>query len=49
MLVTMVSRDSAGPYACLSGPLGRLPGVRHVEATPFLRRVKQITYRRPVR
>jgi DNA-binding Lrp family transcriptional regulator len=47
IVVTTVLRDTAGLYAYLSGPLGRLPGVRHVEATPFLRRVKQITYRQP--
>ena len=49
IVVTAVVRDTAGLYAYLSGPLGRLSGVRHVEATPFLRRVKQITYRQPER
>ncbi|MEU0006819.1 Lrp/AsnC family transcriptional regulator [Streptomyces sp. NPDC006314] len=43
--VTAVVRDTAGLYAYLSGPLGHLDGVQHVEATPFLRRVKQLTYR----
>jgi DNA-binding Lrp family transcriptional regulator len=49
IVATTVLRDTVGLYAYLSGPLGRLPGVRHVEATPFLRRVKQITYRQPAR
>ncbi|MFD9430281.1 Lrp/AsnC family transcriptional regulator [Streptomyces sp. NPDC060002] len=44
IVVTAVVRDTAGLYAYLSGPLGRLEGVQHVEATPFMRRVKQLTY-----
>ncbi|MER5514017.1 AsnC family transcriptional regulator [Streptomyces sp. NPDC002763] len=44
IVVTAVVRNTAGLYAYLSGPLGRLEGVQHVEATPFLRRVKQLTY-----
>ncbi|MER5434433.1 AsnC family transcriptional regulator [Streptomyces sp. NPDC002588] len=44
IVVTAVVRDTAGLYAYLSGPLGRLGGVQHVETTPFLRRVKQLTY-----
>lgn len=36
-------------YAYLSGPLGRLEGVQHVESSVFLRRVKQLTYQRPPR
>ncbi|WP_329332744.1 Lrp/AsnC family transcriptional regulator [Streptomyces sp. NBC_00663] len=47
LVVTAVVRDTAALYAYLSGPLGRLEGVQHVEATPFLRRVKQLTYVRP--
>nr|WP_107120449.1 Lrp/AsnC family transcriptional regulator [Streptomyces antibioticus] len=47
LFVTAVVRDTAALYAYLSGPLGQLDGVRHVEATPFLRRVKQLTYARP--
>jgi DNA-binding Lrp family transcriptional regulator len=47
LLVTVLARDAAGLYAYLSGPLGRLEGVRHVETTPFLRRVKQLTYPAP--
>ncbi|MEV0636715.1 Lrp/AsnC family transcriptional regulator [Streptomyces sp. NPDC050619] len=49
IVVTAVVKDTAGLYAYLSGPLGQLPGVQHVEATPFLRRVKQLTYRQPSR
>ncbi|MFH8798954.1 Lrp/AsnC family transcriptional regulator [Streptomyces sp. NPDC017936] len=49
IVVTAVVRDTAGLYAYLSGPLGRLPGVRHVETTPFLRRIKQLTYQPPGR
>ncbi|MEV5850076.1 Lrp/AsnC family transcriptional regulator [Streptomyces sp. NPDC051985] len=44
VVVTAVLRDTAHLYAYLSGPLGRLEGVQHVEAMPFLRRVKQLTY-----
>ncbi|MGW0629551.1 Lrp/AsnC family transcriptional regulator [Streptomyces sp. NPDC002758] len=47
IVVTAVVRDAAGLYAYLSGPLGRLEGVQHVESMPFLRRVKQLTYQRP--
>ncbi|MFF0965405.1 Lrp/AsnC family transcriptional regulator [Streptomyces sp. NPDC003283] len=47
IMATLVARDTASLYAYLSGPLGALPGVRHVEATPYLRRVKQLTYPRP--
>ncbi|MFE2457733.1 Lrp/AsnC family transcriptional regulator [Streptomyces sp. NPDC059402] len=49
IVATAVVRSTADLYAYLSGPLGRLEGVRHVEASPFLRRVKQLTYPRPVR
>ncbi|MFH0176196.1 Lrp/AsnC family transcriptional regulator [Streptomyces cacaoi] len=44
IVVTAVVRGTAGLYAYLSGPLGRLEGVQHVETTPFMRRVKQLTY-----
>ncbi|GGJ32703.1 Lrp/AsnC family transcriptional regulator [Streptomyces brasiliensis] len=47
IVVTAVFPDTAGLYAYLSGPLGRLEGVQHVESMPFLRRVKQLTYQRP--
>ncbi|MFJ9814802.1 hypothetical protein ACIRU3_05930 [Streptomyces sp. NPDC101151] len=46
---TAVVRDTASLYACLGGPLGRLEGVRHVETTPFLRRIEQLTCQRPPR
>ncbi|GGL80568.1 transcriptional regulator [Streptomyces fumigatiscleroticus] len=45
LIATVVVRRTADLYAYLSGPLGRLDGVQHVEASPFLRRVKQLTYR----
>ncbi|WP_208643322.1 Lrp/AsnC family transcriptional regulator [Streptomyces diastatochromogenes] len=49
IVVTAVVRDTTSLYGYLSGPLGRLEGVQHVETTPFLRRVKQLTYQRPPR
>ncbi|WP_371544068.1 AsnC family transcriptional regulator [Streptomyces sp. NBC_00554] len=49
IVATAVARDTADLYAYLSGRLGNLKGVRHVETTPFLRKVKQLTYARPVR
>jgi DNA-binding Lrp family transcriptional regulator len=49
IIATAVVRSTAHLYAYLSGPLGRLDGVQHVEASPFLRRVKQLTYQRPLR
>ncbi|MGV4987417.1 Lrp/AsnC family transcriptional regulator [Streptomyces sp. NRAIS4] len=47
LVVTALARSTAGLYAYLSGPLGQLRGVQHVETTPFLRRVKQLTYPMP--
>ncbi|MGQ4385433.1 Lrp/AsnC family transcriptional regulator [Streptomyces sp. SAS_270] len=49
IVVTAVVPDSAGLYAYLSGRLGRLEGIRHVETTPYLRKVKQLTYPPPSR
>lgn len=49
IVATAVARDTADLYTYLSGRLGSLEGVRHVETTPFLRKVKQLTYTRPVR
>jgi DNA-binding Lrp family transcriptional regulator len=49
LVVTAVARDTAGLYAYLSGRLGTLEGVQHVETTPFLRHIKQLTYARPTR
>ncbi|MEU8982554.1 Lrp/AsnC family transcriptional regulator [Streptomyces sp. NPDC058467] len=49
IVVTAVARDTAALYAYLSGRLGSLEGVQYVETTPFLRRVKQLTYARPAR
>jgi DNA-binding Lrp family transcriptional regulator len=45
LVATAVARSTADLYAYLSGPLGRLEGVQHVETSPLLRRVKQLTYR----
>ncbi|WP_128801477.1 MULTISPECIES: Lrp/AsnC family transcriptional regulator [unclassified Streptomyces] len=45
LTATAVFRNTADLYNYLSGPLGHLEGVQHVEATLFLRRVKQLTYR----
>ncbi|MFF5476444.1 Lrp/AsnC family transcriptional regulator [Streptomyces sp. NPDC012935] len=49
IVATAVVRNTADLYAYLSGPLGRLEGVQHVESSVFLRRVKQLTYQRPSR
>ncbi|WP_369276376.1 Lrp/AsnC family transcriptional regulator [Streptomyces sp. R11] len=49
IVATAVVRNTADLYAYLSGPLGRLEGVQHVESSVFLRRVKQLTYQRPTR
>ncbi|WP_217239137.1 Lrp/AsnC family transcriptional regulator [Streptomyces sp. AC555_RSS877] len=49
IMATVVVRSTAHLYAYLSGPLGHLDGVQHVEASPFMRRVKQLTYQHPVR
>ncbi|MEV6996597.1 Lrp/AsnC family transcriptional regulator [Streptomyces sp. NPDC093982] len=49
IVATAVVRNTADLYAYLSGPLGRLEGVQHVESSVFLRRVKQLTYQRPPR
>ncbi|MGW7269643.1 Lrp/AsnC family transcriptional regulator [Streptomyces sp. NPDC054864] len=45
IMATAVTRDIPALYAYLSGKLGRLDGVQHVETAPFMRRVKQLTYR----
>ena len=47
LMATTVAKNTASLYAYLSGPLGRLEGVQRVEATPYMRRVKQLTYRAP--
>ncbi|MHC3468910.1 Lrp/AsnC family transcriptional regulator [Streptomyces sp. 7R007] len=49
LMATAVFQDTAGLYAYLSGPLGGLQGVQHVEAAPYLRRIKQLTYRQAPR
>ncbi|MWA14780.1 AsnC family transcriptional regulator [Streptomyces sp. BA2] len=45
IMATAVARDIPALYAYLSGKLGQLDGVQHVETAPFMRRVKQLTYR----
>ncbi|WP_030560897.1 Lrp/AsnC family transcriptional regulator [Streptomyces aureocirculatus] len=45
LVATAVAADTSGLYAYISGKLGHLDGVQHVETAPFLRRVKQLTYR----
>ncbi|SDN30287.1 transcriptional regulator, AsnC family [Streptomyces sp. cf386] len=49
IVATAVIRNTADLYTYLSGPLGRLDGLQHVESSVFLRRVKQLTYQRPAR
>ncbi|MYW62685.1 AsnC family transcriptional regulator [Streptomyces sp. SID8379] len=49
LVATALARDTADLYAYVSGKLGRLEGVEHVETAPYMRRVKQLTYRPPMR
>ncbi|NEB78752.1 Lrp/AsnC family transcriptional regulator [Streptomyces sp. SID14478] len=49
IVVTVLARDTADLYAYVSGKLGRLEGVEHVETAPFMHRVKQLTYQPPLR
>ncbi|TXS48710.1 Lrp/AsnC family transcriptional regulator [Streptomyces sp. uw30] len=49
IVATAVVRNTADLYTYLSGPLGQLDGVQHVESSVFLRRVKQLTYQIPPR
>jgi DNA-binding Lrp family transcriptional regulator len=44
LLAAVVCRDAPSLYRYLHEDLGRLEGVRHVEAAPELRQVKQHTY-----
>ncbi|WP_329125442.1 Lrp/AsnC family transcriptional regulator [Streptomyces sp. NBC_01465] len=44
LLATIVCRDSAALYTYLSESLGKLEGVQHIETSPILRRVKQLSY-----
>ncbi|GAA3074146.1 Lrp/AsnC family transcriptional regulator [Streptosporangium carneum] len=44
LMAVVVTRDTAHLYDYLSGGVGALDGVEHVETMPFLRRVKQLTY-----
>ncbi|TGA98042.1 Lrp/AsnC family transcriptional regulator [Streptomyces sp. MZ04] len=45
VMANAVTRDIPALYAYLNGKLGRLDGVQHVETAPYLRRIKQLTYR----
>ncbi|WP_371526295.1 Lrp/AsnC family transcriptional regulator [Streptomyces sp. NBC_01283] len=45
LMATAVARDIPALYTYLSQKLGQLDGVQHVETAPFMRRVKQLTYR----
>jgi DNA-binding Lrp family transcriptional regulator len=47
LMAVVLTRDSADLYRYLSGRLGALDGVEHVESMPFLRRVKQLTHLPP--
>ncbi|MEU0409801.1 Lrp/AsnC family transcriptional regulator [Streptomyces griseorubiginosus] len=49
IIATALAENTADLYAYLSGPLGRLEGVQHVDTTVFLRRIKQLTYPAPMR
>ncbi|MFI1677608.1 Lrp/AsnC family transcriptional regulator [Streptomyces sp. NPDC020607] len=49
LMASVLTRDTAELYAYLSGGLGALDGVRHVESAPFVRRFKELTYPRPLR
>ncbi|MET8686825.1 Lrp/AsnC family transcriptional regulator [Streptomyces sp. NPDC004732] len=49
LMASVLTRDTAELYAYLSGRLGALDGVRHVESAPYVRRFKELTYPRPLR
>ncbi|MBD0741351.1 Lrp/AsnC family transcriptional regulator [Streptomyces sp. CBMA152] len=49
LVASVLATDVAALYAYLSGPLGSLEGVLHVETTLFLSRIKQLTYQAPLR
>jgi DNA-binding Lrp family transcriptional regulator len=44
LVAVVICRDSAGLYTYLSETVGMLDGVQHIETSPTLRRVKQLTY-----
>ncbi|MEU6996170.1 AsnC family transcriptional regulator [Streptomyces sp. NPDC046465] len=48
LMASVLTRDTDELYAYLSGRLGSLDGVRHVESAPYLRRFKELTYPRPL-
>ncbi|MFD7430903.1 Lrp/AsnC family transcriptional regulator [Streptomyces sp. NPDC059818] len=45
LMAVTITRDTGHLYRYLNESLGRLEGVEHVESMPFLRHVKQLTYR----
>ncbi|MEU5576479.1 Lrp/AsnC family transcriptional regulator [Streptomyces huasconensis] len=49
LMASVLTRDTAELYGYLSGSLGALDGVRHIESAPYLRRLKDLTYPRPLR
>ncbi|MFE0170964.1 Lrp/AsnC family transcriptional regulator [Streptomyces sp. NPDC059002] len=49
LMASVLTRDTGELYAYLSGRLGALEGVRHIETSPLLRRFKELTYPRPLR
>ncbi|MEI5097572.1 Lrp/AsnC family transcriptional regulator [Streptomyces sp. PmtG] len=49
LMASILTRDTEELYAYLSDELGGLDGVQHVEASPYLRRYKQLTHLRPPR
>ncbi|MEU1026715.1 AsnC family transcriptional regulator [Streptomyces sp. NPDC005900] len=49
LMASVLTRDTAELYRYVSGRLGPLDGVRHIETAPLLRRFKELTYPRPLR
>ncbi|MFI6638111.1 Lrp/AsnC family transcriptional regulator [Streptomyces sp. NPDC050504] len=44
LVAVVVCADTADVYRYVSGRLGSLPGVQHIDSAPILRTVKQLTY-----
>ncbi|MGW2229759.1 Lrp/AsnC family transcriptional regulator [Streptomyces formicae] len=49
LMASVITRDTGELYGYLSRTLGALDGIRHVESAPLVRRVKELTYPRPLR
>ncbi|WP_420717487.1 Lrp/AsnC family transcriptional regulator [Streptomyces sp. WM6378] len=49
LVATVLTRSTAELYAYLSGRLGTLDGVQHIETTTKLRRIKQLSLPAPTR